>query len=150
MKKGLYLTLLILIFAFACQKAVQKAIIGEWEITETKVVNTDNYLKQFKKKFNATKDQLDLEKARINSLPSSYYPTGIVMKFADSSNFYFGGVKGKWHYFDNNKLIEIHLSMIDTARFEIKKLTNKSLIMWYETKFSGIPLQIELKLKRVQ
>ncbi len=150
MKKGLHFVLILVIFSFACQKPVQKAIIGEWEITESKIVNPDKYLNQFKKKFNATKEQLDLEKSRLNSIPSSYYPTGIIMKFADSSNFYFGGVKGTWHFLDNNNQIEVYLSMIDTAHFVIKKISNKTLIMRQETNFGGIPLQIELKLKRVQ
>lgn len=150
MKKWLSFTLILLIFAFACQNDIQKSILGQWEIVEAKAINTNNYLRQFKAKFHATKEQIDLEKSRINSLPSSYYPAGIIMEFGDSSNFYFGGANGRWKFLDKQNLVEIELSSIDTTRFLIKKIDHNSLIMIEDTQFSGIPLKIELKLKRVK
>ncbi len=150
MKKQHLLLLLFTIFMFSCHKDVEKQILGKWEISKTQVVNLNQYLDKYKKKFKASKEELEQEKSRIQSLPQSYFPVGIVMEFDDSSKFYLGGIEGKWIYYPDKNTIRVNLALIDSSLFKVKKISDKDLILTYETKLSEIPIEIELKLNKVQ
>ena len=149
MKKGLAFILAV-IFMIACQSDPSKQIIGEWEIVQASVANMDEYLSKFKEKFNASDEEVQREKERISTLPMSYYPVGITMEFADSSKYYMGGIEGEWIMKPDNNTIEVHFSSIDTANFVIRKISKNDLVLSYQTEFSGLPLDIELVLKRVK
>ncbi len=149
MKKGLSF-ILVFVFMIACQSDPSKQIIGEWEIVQASVANMDEYLSKFKEKFNASDEEVQREKERISNLPESYYPVGITMEFADSSKYYMGGIEGDWTMNPEDNTIEVHFSSIDTAHFVIRKVSKNDLVLSYQTEFSGLPLDIELVLKRVK
>ncbi len=150
MKKHVLILLSITFLLFSCHKDVKQQILGKWEINKTQVINIDEYLKNYQKKFKVSKDELEQEKSRIKALPDSYFPKGIIMEFDDSSKFYLGGIEGKWTYYPDKNKIKIKLALIDSTMFKIKKISNKDLILTYNTNLSEIPLIIELKLNKVE
>ena len=129
MKKHHFLLLIFTVFIFSCHKDVEKQILGKWEISKTQVTNINKYIDSYKKKFNANKDELEQEKNRIQALPESYFPVGIVMEFGDSSKFYLGGIEGKWTYYPDKNMIKVNLALIDSTLFKIKKITSNYILL---------------------
>ncbi len=141
---------LLLLITTSCQQKTEKQIIGTWEIVDSRIENIDKYIEQFKDKYQATDEEIEREKTRIQSLPEAYYPTGITMSFKENGVYDLGGISGKWTYDEKTGKLTISLTTLDKSDFIIKKISRNRMVLIYPFQMAGVDLDFELVLERVK
>ena len=142
----------LVLFLVACQKPLDKKILGDWEVVDTKVYKLQEQIQKLKEFYNAsdTSQIIIQEKQRLITLQDYLFPRGIIFTFKEDSTFYQQGTEGTWTLNLQDSIIIVRLTQYNTSKFKILSISKDSLKLIYENPITVVPSYYLIRLVRLK